>query len=103
MNIIKILRKNSEIFVRQMNVGSLDKTKCSTKFLSHNFIVGIGVLPDKQEIEIKLDEYVANLGDLMNDFIDHKNKPFWKRRYYHNHLTKLYIEMLNQIQIIKGF
>lgn len=36
MNIIKINRKNKPIFVRRITVGGLDKTKCSTKFLSHN-------------------------------------------------------------------
>lgn len=37
MEVIKILRKNMPLFVRKMKVGELDKTKCSTKFLSHNF------------------------------------------------------------------
>jgi hypothetical protein len=37
MEIIKILRKNRPLFVRLMKVGELDKSKCSTKFLSHNF------------------------------------------------------------------
>lgn len=36
MEIIKILRKNMPLFVRQMLVGELDKSKCSHKFLSHN-------------------------------------------------------------------
>lgn len=36
MEIIKILRKNMPLFVKQIKVGELDKTKCSTKFLSHN-------------------------------------------------------------------
>lgn len=63
----------------------------------------IGVFPDKQEINIKLDEYEANLGDLINDFIEHKNKLFWKRKYYHKHLSELYIKMLNKIQIKHGF
>ena len=44
-------------------------------------------------------EYIAELGDLMNDFIEHKTKPFWKRKYYHNHLTELYLQMLNKISI----
>ena len=44
-------------------------------------------------------EYIANVGDLINDFINHKNKPFWKRKYYDDHLTKLYIKMLNHSQI----
>lgn len=36
MNIIKILRKNKEIFVRKIAIGELDKTKLSNKFQSHN-------------------------------------------------------------------
>jgi hypothetical protein len=65
-------------------------------------VEGIGVLPDKQEIKIYHDEYVANLGDLMEDFIKHQTKPFWKKKYYHNHLTKIYKDMLNKIEIKHG-
>lgn len=36
MNIIKILRKNRETFVRKITIGELDETKLSNKFLSHN-------------------------------------------------------------------
>ena len=41
------------------------------------------------------DGYNAPLGDLINDFIEHKNKPRRKRKTYHAHLTKLYKTMLN--------
>jgi len=51
---------------------------------------------------ILLDEYKADLGDLLNDFIKHKSKPFWIRKHYHNHLTDIYIDMLNKITIIHG-
>lgn len=34
--IIKIVRKGMPLFVLKMKVGDLDKSKCSTKFLSHN-------------------------------------------------------------------
>lgn len=37
MEIIKVQRKNFPVFVRVMKVKELDMTKCSTKFLSHNF------------------------------------------------------------------
>jgi len=37
MEVAKILRKKMPLFVRQIKVGELDKSKCSTKFLSHNF------------------------------------------------------------------
>lgn len=72
------------------------------KFKTGKKLDGIGVLPNKQEINITYDEYEANLGDLMNDFIDHKTKPFWKRKYYHKHLTKIYLDMLNEITIKHG-
>jgi hypothetical protein len=48
---------------------------------------------------LKLDEYTAQYGDLINDFIAHKNKPFWRRKYYHSHLTEIYLEMLNKFSI----
>ena len=37
MGIIKIIRKARPLFVKEMKVGDLDKSKCSTKFLTHNF------------------------------------------------------------------
>ena len=52
---------------------------------------------------IPTDAYKAQLGDLLNDFIEHKTKPFWKRKYYHNHLTEMYLDMLNQIEITYGW
>ena len=51
---------------------------------------------------IPLDEYKVDLGDLLNDFIKHKSKPFWKRKHYHNNLTEIYIDMLNKLTIIHG-
>jgi predicted small metal-binding protein len=72
------------------------------KFKTGKKIKGIGVLPDKQEVKIYYNEYVANLGDLMEDFINHQKKPFWRRKYYHNHLTKIYKDMLNKIKITHG-
>lgn len=73
------------------------------KYKTGNKKKAIGVYSDKREVEIMLDEYVAPLGDLMEDFIEHQTKPFWKRKYYHSHLTKLYKEMLNTIDIERGF
>lgn len=52
---------------------------------------------------VNLDEYTADLGDLLNDFIEHKNKPFWKRKHYHKHLTELYVKMLNIISITQSW
>lgn len=36
MDIVKIIRKGRPKFVRLMSVSELDKSKCSSKFLSHN-------------------------------------------------------------------
>lgn len=36
-NIIIIKRKGRDIFVIPTKVGDLDKSKCSSKFLKHNF------------------------------------------------------------------
>jgi hypothetical protein len=62
-----------------------------------------GVYSDGRETIIYLDGYEAGLGDLVEDFIEHKTKPFWKRKYYHNHLTKIYKAWLNEIKFKKGF
>lgn len=37
MGIIEIIRKGRPLFVKQIKVGDLDKSKCSNKFLEHNF------------------------------------------------------------------
>jgi len=75
----------------------LEKYKTGKKVPMVHNVVGGGTKT------INLDEYVANLGDLINDFIEHKQKPFWKRKYYHKHLTKLYLQMLNKISITHGW
>jgi len=73
------------------------------KYETGKKIDGIGILPDGQEIKIKLDEYEASLGELISDFIEHKRMSWWKRKYNYEHLTKLYLTMLNKIQIKHGF
>jgi hypothetical protein len=52
-----------------------------------------------QTVTINEEEYRADLGVLINDFIEHKTKPFWKRKYYDNHLTELYMKFFNQIDL----
>jgi hypothetical protein len=69
------------------------------KYKTGNKNQGKGVFPDGQEINILFDEYVAGLGDLMTDYIKHINKPFWKRNYYHDHLTKIYLKWLNGVNV----
>lgn len=50
MTIIQIKRKKRSVFVRQMTVGELDKSKCSARFLAHN-------LPNDTVVNVKCDEY----------------------------------------------
>lgn len=69
------------------------------KYKTGKKVEGVGVLPDKQEIKIYYDGYQFGLGDLMNDFIKHNNKPFWKKKHYHNHLTEMYVKLLNEVTV----
>jgi hypothetical protein len=48
-------------------------------------------------------DFKIPLGDLINDFIEHKNKPFWKRKHYHHNLTKIYVKMINVMVSFDGF
>lgn len=34
---IKVIKKGKPLFVRQIMIGDLEKSKCSAKFLAHNF------------------------------------------------------------------
>jgi len=52
--------------------------------------------------EVYLEQYSTPLGDLLVDFIKHIKKPFWKRKTYHNELTKQYVELLNDITVISN-
>ena len=72
----------------------LEKYQTGKKLLIFDTVSGHG--------EINVDEYSAGLGDLINDFIRHKTKPFWLRKYYHTHLTELYLQMLNKVSITHG-
>jgi chemotaxis methyl-accepting protein methylase len=72
------------------------------KFATSKKIDSVGVLPNGTNFKITLDEYQAELGDLIEDFIKHKTKPFYKRKHYDSHLTKIYKDMLNQITIKHG-
>lgn len=49
--------------------------------LTNNSREGIGLFP----------EYRIPIGSLINDFIEHKSKPWWKRKWYHNRLTEIYV------------
>jgi len=68
MEIIKIPRRGRELFVKVMKVGDLDKTKCSHKFLSHNFndemLVNVKCFPDGSlDLRGKKGEYRIILPD----------------------------------------
>lgn len=55
---------------------------------------GIGLFP----------EYKIPVGSIINDFIEHKNKSWWKRKWYHDRLTEIYVQILNHLGTISyGF
>lgn len=63
-------------------------------------VVGVIVNTEpKQEINVLRDSYKMTLGEVINDFIDHKNKPWYKRdQLTHNMITKKYIQILEDIK-----
>ena len=66
--IIKIVRKGMPLFVLKMKVGDLDKSKCSTKFLSYNLtddvIVNVKCYEDGQiDFRGKKEEYRIIVSD----------------------------------------
>lgn len=69
------------------------------KFITKRNQKGTGVLPDGTECEILVDHYEIPIGDLINDFVKHKNKPFWKRDLFHKYIEEWYIKRLNVIKI----
>ncbi len=40
--------------------------------------------------------YKGNLGDIIQDFIQHERKPWWKRRGDHRLISEKFKAMLNQ-------
>ena len=71
MDIVKIVRKKHSNFVKQFKVCELDKTKCSSKFLSHNFddnmIVNVKCFGDGTlDLRGKKEEYRIILPDIEN-------------------------------------
>lgn len=62
--------------------------------LTNNSRKGIGLFP----------EYKIPIGSLINDFIEHKSKYWWKRKWYHDRLTEIYVDILNRLGIVSyGF
>ena len=69
INIITIIRKGRPLLIKQMKVSELDKTKCSNKFLIHNFpddkIVNVKCLPDGTiDLRGKKEEYRIIVPDI---------------------------------------
>lgn len=61
--------------------------------------VGNGYVP----LIFNEDEYLFKLGDLLIDFNKHLNKYFWQKTNYHNHLTQIYVKILNEISFKRSF
>lgn len=62
--------------------------------ITNNSREGIGLFP----------EYIIPIGSLINDFIEHKNKCWWKRKWYHDRLTEIYVQILNRLgEVSYGF
>ena len=72
------------------------------KYKTGKKVKTIGVLPNKQEVDINLEEYSFAVGDLVEDLIQHNKIYFWKKKYYHNHLRRIYVDTLNEIKINRG-
>ena len=75
----------------------LDKYKTGNKIpipVIYHYLDGTSI-----ESTYNVDEYKFRFGDLLNDFIIHKNRSwFWKcwhGKYKYNDLTKIYVRWLN--------
>jgi hypothetical protein len=78
----------------------LDKYRTGQKIKSKATLSKIG--GGSELVEWEYDEYRAQMGDLIEDFIKHKTKPFWMRKINHSHVTKLYKNFLNEVEISIG-
>lgn len=61
------------------------------------YIEAISTDPNNAPMAKVMKEYFEmGLGDLVNDLIKHRNKPFFKRRSeYHKELERIYVKMIN--------
>ncbi len=72
------------------------------KYKTGNTCKGIGVITNQsnKEIGIIQDEYIAPLGDLLEDYIKHVQQPFWKKwTCDYKFRNKLYKDFLNHIKL----
>jgi hypothetical protein len=69
------------------------------------YINAIASDPNNAPMAKVMKEYFEiGLGDLINDLINHKRKPFWKRRTdYHKELERIYIKMINVLVSLNDF
>ena len=75
----------------------LDKYKTGNKIpipVIYHYLDGTSI-----ESTYNVDEYKFKFGDLLNDFIIHKNQSwfwkYWHGKYKYNDLTKIYVRWLN--------
>ena len=52
-----------------------------------------------QKIIMKMDVYTAGLGDLVELYVKHSKKPWWKRDIHHKHLSEYLKRWLNNIEL----
>jgi len=67
--------------------GHMIEVPTSCRLLNGEVKEGIGLFP----------EYKILIGSLINDFIEHKNKYWWRRKWYHKRLTEIYVQILNNL------
>jgi adenosylcobinamide amidohydrolase len=52
-----------------------------------------------QKIIMKMDEYTAGMGDIVELYVRHVNKPWWKRDMHHDHLSDYLKRWLNKLDL----
>lgn len=75
----------------------LDKYKTGKKILVPAIIHRLN--GTKEETTYETEEYTFKFGDVLNDFITHKNRgwlwKFWYGKWKYNDLTRIYTKWLN--------
>lgn len=76
--------------LRKYLTGKSIEVPTSCHSLNGEVRKGIGLFP----------EYKIPIGSLINDFIEHKNKCWLRRKWYHKRLTEIYVQMLNSLGVL---
>jgi len=71
------------------------------KYKTGKRVPGTGILPNQKEVTINLDCYEFPLGYVMDDYLNHMAKKWWRRDSTHKQLTRTYVLLLNFIMTIK--